>query len=602
VIPDAKIAEIRERADIAEVIGEYVTLRRAGSNLKGICPFHPDTDPSFNVNPARQFFYCFGCGASGDIFGFVQRMEGIDFQESARQLAGRYGIELPKQPISSQARTQAERAREASLRRRHVLEQAALFFEAKLRSAQGSSARELLKSRGIDAQTTKKFRLGYAPDSWSSLIDHFAAQNVSQKELEVAGLVIERKGGGYYDRFRHRLMFTYMDPTGQPIAFSGRMIEKSDERQAKYMNSPETPEYTKGKVLFGLHQARVPLSKSGEAVLVEGNFDVVSLSQAGIENVVSPLGTALTAEQAGLLRRRVERVIVMFDGDDAGRAASARAFPILANAGLASYIVPLPNGEDPDSFVRRKGAGALMELLGRRAGLLDQIIHDSASACDGSAQDAARRIQGLRPLLGILKNMEADIYKEQIAVAFGVDRRTVFKWLRGSDLGDRASVKKKGDKELPGHVEERELLGLLLDFPEFYEEAAADGTLAMVFSPQLKALLAEIGNRMKRKESFVGDLVARANGCDTGSWLAERAMVRCYQDRDKARSALEEIRVKLKKTHLKKKIDELEKLIYLANSKGDDMRVLELSKEKAILQKEGTINLNKLFDVNTAKA
>jgi DNA primase len=576
LFPDSKIAEIRERADIAEIIGEYVTLRRAGSNLKGVCPFHADSDPSFNVNPARQFFHCFGCGASGDVFSFVSRIEGIDFTESLRRLAGRYGVSLPTPKVSEKSRTQAEQANQARKRRFFILEQAARFYEERLKTPQGAIAREALQARGVDDDTAARFRLGYAPDAWSGLIDFFSRQQVSPRELEAVGLALPRKSGnGYYDRFRNRLMFTVTDPSGRPIAFSGRALSREEaERGAKYINSPETEEYKKGHVLYGLHQARVPLSKSGEAIIVEGNFDVVSLSGVGIENVVAPLGTALTQEQAMLLRRRVERVVVLFDGDDAGRKAAARAFPVLAKAAIASYTAALPANEDPDSLVRRQG----------REGVL-KIIADTVTACDGSAQDKARRIEKLKPFVDALPSMvEKDLYRGRIAEAFGVGEQIVFRALGGSwrPMGDVPPDRTR--KAPPGKSEERELIGLLLDFPNLFEKVQAEGTLHLFSTPSLKRIAERMATLSGSQEASVAELIDAADDSAVGTWLAERAMVCLYDDKEKALRALDEIGSKLTRKPIKDQIKELDQQIRLASSNGDDTRVLELSRKKADLQ------------------
>lgn len=588
MIPDAKVSEIRERMDIVEVIGEYVTLRRAGANLKGVCPFHADSDPSFNVNPARQFFHCFGCGASGDLFGFVMRMEGISFTEAARRLAARAGVTLPEPSKSPQARTQEEARQEARKRRRFVLEEAAAFFETQLQTAAGKRAREAIAARGISEEVAARYRLGYAPDAWSSLLDHMGPKRISPKELETVGLVLQRKGGsGCYDRFRDRLMFTITDPGGQPIAFSGRALNPDEAaRGAKYINSPETEEYTKGKVLFGLHQARVAMSKSQEAILVEGNFDVVSLAEAGIENVVAPLGTALTSEQALLLRRRVERVVLMFDGDEAGRKASTRAFPILANAGLASYSVPLPSGEDPDSLVRTKGADEVVAMIEKKSGLLDQIIQLTAATCDGSLQDKARKIEKLKPFIHALgTRMEMDLYRGRIAALFNVDERVVFRALSATPPPpDAGSGDASGPLPLPGRLEERELVGLLLDFPDFYTQAEARGVLEYISSPSLRRVIERIGFLLERRESSVAELQNAAGDPRTARWLGERAMVCLYTEKEKANQAFEEVSKKLGKRPIREQIKELDQQIRLASAAGDDARVLELSRKKADLQ------------------
>jgi DNA primase len=607
LIPDTKIAEIRERADIAEVVGEYVTLRRAGSNLKGVCPFHADKDPSFNVNPARQFYHCFGCAASGDVFSFLQRMEGIGFTEAATRLANRYNITLPERPISKEARSREERRREATRRRRYILAEAEKFFVEMLATPAGEAGRRLIADRGIDTATVEKYHLGYAPESWSALIDHMSKARVGPAELEEVGLVKARRtGDGYYDFFRHRLIFSVSDPAGQPIAFSGRALaDGKDDIGAKYINTKETPEYTKGKTLYGLHQARVPLSKSGEAVLVEGNFDVIAMAQAGVENVVAPLGTAMTREQAVLLRNRVERVIVMFDGDDAGRKAAAKTFPLLAGAGLASYVVLLPRGEDPDSYVREKGPEAVNTLLSKRTGLLDQIISGSAAGSDGSAQDTARRISNLKPYFDLLRTpMEADLYRQKAASAFGVDLDTVFRFFRGGPALSSSATSQNdgGDAPLPGRVEERELVGLLLDNPDICEQVVNGGIVSMVSTPAFRTLINEMISRIERKESSIAELVSQADGDPIGPWFAKRALVCLYPETEKAEKALKDIGKKLAKTHLKGEIVELEKQIQLANAQGNDALVLELSRKKTNLQRDSEIGKLVSFDENTAKA
>jgi DNA primase len=588
VIPEAKIAEIRERADIAEVIGDYVTLKRAGVNLKGVCPFHADTDPSFNVNPDRQFFHCFGCGASGDVFTFVQRIEGLQFTETVERLAKRFGIELPERRMDPAARSAEERARQATRRRRTILEEAAQFFEAQLVSPAARGARELLGERGIDEETAREFRLGYAPDSWQSLLDHLGAKRIAPREVEQVGLALPRKSGsGYYDRFRNRLVFTVADPSGNPIAFSARALP-GDDTGAKYINSPETPEFTKGKVLYGLHQARVHLSKTREAVLVEGNFDVVSLARAGVGNVVAPLGTALTEDQAAILRRRVERVVVMFDGDSAGRTAAARAFPVLARAGLAAYTAPLPEGEDPDSLVRAGGKAAVEQLLEAKRGLLDEIIDSSAAACDGTAQDAARRIEKLGKFVGAVRSpMEQDLYRQRVADAFGVEPRTVFRYMRGGPRQDRSRPREAADLGPPGRGEERELIGILLDQPGLFERAIASGLLALIENPGLKAIADELALKHRRKDSLIADMMTGGGGGDPAiAWLAERAMHNLYTDSEQAEKALTEVGTRLSQAALTERIREIERQIKLAHSSGDETRILELQREKTEIQRE----------------
>lgn len=591
MIPDAKIAEIRERADIVEVIGEYVALKRAGVNYKGVCPFHADSDPSFNVNPARQFFHCFGCSASGDVFGFLQRVDGLEFMEAVERLAAKYGVELPKQQVSAAARSAEERAREATRRRRLVLEEATAFYEAQLATPAAAVAKKMLADRGIDDATAARYRLGYAPDAWDGLLEHLRAKRISPREAEEVGLAIPRKtGSGYYDRFRNRLVFTVTDPAGHPIAFSARSLGAGDADGAKYVNSPETPEYHKGRVLFGLHEARVAMSKAREAILVEGNFDVLSLARAGVENVVAPLGTALTEEHAALLRRRVEAVVVVFDGDRAGRAAAARAFPMLARAGLASYYVRLPDGEDPDSLVRKSGAEAAREILSARRGLLDEIIRASAEAADGTVQDAARRIGKLRDFVYAVKEpMERDMYLQRIAESFSVEPSFVFKHLRspGAEAAEPSlRSARAGAGEPLGNPEDQELVGLLLDLPELCAEASASGAIGLLADPELRRIAEELAVKQRRKESLVAELMAGTEQSPAVTWLARRGMQRLFVDEAKGAQALQEIFRKMKKRRVDAEIKLIKQEIRKAHTSGDDQKVLGLQRQKTELEKE----------------
>ncbi len=606
MIPDTKISEIRERIDIAEVIGDYLTLHKAGANLKGVCPFHADSDPSFNINPSRGFFHCFGCGTSGDVFAFLMKIEGIDFTDAATRLAGRAGVVLPEMPKNAEAKSREEKILSEQKRRFYVLEFATSFFEQALFEDNALLAREELKKRGISEETRSRFRLGYAPNAWSALCDHASLKQISLRDLESVGLIVPKKSGnGFYDRFRNRLMFPITDSTGRPIAFSGRALSQEEaDLGAKYINSPETPEYKKGKVLFGLHQARVALSKYKEAVLVEGNFDVISLSQAGIENVVAPLGTALTEEQTLLLKRRVESVTVLFDGDSAGRKAAARAFPILAKAGLAAYGALLPPGEDPDSLVRKEGLETIQKYLQEKMGLFDQIINDTVAASDGSLQDKARRVEKLKPFLSALcSSLEIDLYRKKISDLFGIDPSAVFK-ATGGFIGrsEQLAVKDLNSQTIPGRIAERELMGLLLDCPEIIPRASKEKVLEYVTEPAFHRSLVCMINLYEKKEFAVARIVDAAEDLLVQRWLSERAMICLYKDIDKANMAFDEILEQLAKKPISEKIKELDYKIRIANAEGDDIRVLELSRKKADLVKSSFNSINSVskFDLGTS--
>lgn len=358
-IPRDKVDEIQAAADIVEVAADYVDrLKKRGSNYMGLCPFHQEKTPSFSVDPDKNLFYCFGCQKGGNIFTLVQELEGVRFPEAARMLAERFGVPLPEEAgPSAEAASEVESIY-------HALRFAARFFYRQLtQTEQGQPALDYLKGRGFEPETIKRFGLGYAPDRWDALLEAAKEEHIAPEMLEKAGLVIERKSGdGYYDRYRGRVIFPLFSHVGKVLGFAGRILD-GDSDQPKYINSPETRVYHKSKVLYGLHQAKQEIRRTEEALLVEGYTDVITLHQAGIEQAVASSGTALTREQVRTLSRYAERIILLYDADEAGGNAALRGIDRVLEEGLAAYAVQLPEGEDPDTYVREEGAEAFQKYL-----------------------------------------------------------------------------------------------------------------------------------------------------------------------------------------------------------------------------------------------
>jgi DNA primase len=358
---DDKIEEVRSRADIVEIVGAHVRLRRAGRNFVGLCPFHNEKTPSFSVNAERGFFHCFGCGVGGSVFNFITRVEGLTFPEAVRSLAKKYGVNLPEHDVAGPAAGEREAMLKAS-------EVASEFFAHVLwNTTDGAMARDYLKSRGISVETARAFMIGYAPSRPASLAKALEKRGLRDAGIKV-GLV--KKDGNVaigaetYDMFRGRVMFPIRDAQGRAIAFGGRVL---DARLPKYINSPESPLYSKARTLYGLFEARQAISSSASsgkdrAILVEGYFDVIALWQAGFKEAVAGCGTALTVEQLRVMSRYTKNVIACFDGDAAGRKASMRALEIFLQAGLLGRGIFIPSGFDPDTFVRERGAAAFAEL------------------------------------------------------------------------------------------------------------------------------------------------------------------------------------------------------------------------------------------------
>ena len=354
MIPDATIHQIQDRLDIVEVISGYITTRRAGRNFKANCPFHGEKTPSFMVSPDKQIFHCFGCGVGGNVFGFVMKIEKKDFREAVEMLAERAGVEIPKDlsvDPKAEARTQG-------LFLAHT-KAAEFYHQFLLSKKEADRARDYLEKRGLSRDTIVHFKLGFAPESWDSF--YLSVKNdLADALLEKTGLVIAKKEGGFYDRFRNRILFPILDSKGACIAFGGRVM---DETLPKYLNSPETEIYSKGRNLYGLFQARKAIRETDAVVVVEGYMDLISCHQGGVENVVASLGTALTSEQARLLKRHTKNVFIVYDADKAGESATLRGLEIFIEEGMEVKIVRLPQGEDPDSFVRKNGGKGFRDAL-----------------------------------------------------------------------------------------------------------------------------------------------------------------------------------------------------------------------------------------------
>lgn len=509
------ISLVRDRTDIVAVVTESVpSLKKRGRRFVGLCPFHKEKTPSFHVNPDLGLYHCFGCKESGDAFRFLERAEGYTFTEAVRALAERAGIAIEEDRDSSP--TDAQRHKKERDALYGAVQVAATWFELQLREhPHRSYAMSELARRGLDpsSEIAKAFRLGYAPSGWDGLVLFLKKQGISPAVAEAVGLIVPRSSGsGYYDRFRHRLMFAVQDAQGRVVAFSGRALPPTEasgddvrdvshelpkDVAPKYINSPESPIYVKGATLFGLWQARHAIRQSGRALLVEGNFDTVSLHARGFQNVVAPLGTSFTLDQAKLLRRYAVDVTLLFDGDGAGRKAVRAAEDPCEEAGLETKVALLPERIDPDEFVRSRGPSALQDIVSRSRGLLEYLIDveldDSFSAAD--LRERAGRIERVAALLtrqkdpvvrGMLKAY-ADYAASRLDLvrsapnAFGALERKVVTAARAARVSvyprpSEARVKHRA----PGYEERKAIVGALLDFPVLVDDFEVRASLGFL--------------------------------------------------------------------------------------------------------------------------
>jgi len=407
------IQTVRDRVDLVELVGQYVPLRRVGSRFVARCPFHQERTPSFSVSSEQGVYHCFGCKASGDAFRFYAEMEGLTFPEALRALAERVGVEVPETRDPERV-AEDRRQRDVSERLYAVCEAAAVYFERCLVDEAvpfSALARLSLVERGISDEVAKDFRLGYAPARWDGLAEHLRAQRMSPADAELAGLLMPGRGGGSYDRFRHRLMFPVLDKGGRVVAFSGRILPSSEEiaegvvpeDAGKYINSPETPLYRKGELLFGLANAKMAIRQRQEAILVEGNFDVVQMHQHGFAETVAPLGTSFTEPQARLLRRFAETVVLVFDGDEAGRKAARAAHAVCAKAGLAARVGVMPGKLDPDTFLRStepgRGLEAMQALVKQGETIGEWLIRDAAAFAGDNLHGRLAALRAVAPVI-----------------------------------------------------------------------------------------------------------------------------------------------------------------------------------------------------------
>src|SRR6266576_2090269 len=414
-IPSETIEQIAAANDIVEVIGSYFPLKRAGANFKALCPFHQEKTPSFTVSPQRQTFHCFGCGVGGSVFRFVMDYEHVDFPSAVRKLAARVGITLIEERGSSGAEDRQHEARRTLLQLQG--EAAAWFHENLIRKEFAEPARKYLKERGITAEIAKRWRLGYAPDEWDAFGSWARARGYDQQTLITSGLVKTKEdadgapGQRSYDRFRGRIMFPICNDIGEVIAFSGRLL-KDEKGAAKYLNSPETPLFRKGNVLFGLDKTKRALIEANCAIVCEGQIDLISLFEAGITNVVAPQGTAFTEGQARILKRFVNEVVLCFDADTAGQKAAERSLDALLQNDLIVRVAEMPMGEDPDSLVRREGKEAFESRIAEARDFFDYWIEREVANVDLNSLSA--KIEVARKLAETVSHVHDPVMRGEV--------------------------------------------------------------------------------------------------------------------------------------------------------------------------------------------
>ncbi len=588
---------VREAADIVQVIGECVELKKTGTRFTGLCPFHAEKTPSFSVNPQGQFFHCFGCGESGDVFSFMMKYHHLTFPDALKDLAKRYQIELPERQLSD-----ADRAR---MRKREQLYQinreAADIYHAFLtESDQAAAARQYLQDRGVPTAVADKYRLGYTPPpeiaGWKFITSRLQAKKLSVVAVEQAGLAVKKESGGYYDRFRDRVLFPIYDLSGREVAFGGRIL---GEGKPKYMNSPESMIFDKSRLLFGLYQHRESIRKSRRAIVVEGNFDLLLLAVHGIDNVVAPLGTALTRSHIKSLRGYCDEVVLLFDGDSAGLKAARRSIPFFLAEQVEGKVALLPDGHDPDSLVREKGADAILHLVDN-ARPLAEFVFAALVQEYGLTLSGKNRI--MQELAGLIRDASDPVQRELMVVHFseklGVSPARFnagVPQIRRSD-SEPAGAGLCSFSSLPR--KQRQLADFLVLYPEFLEELQQGGLEEVICEPALLELINCLQQLATEGDFMPEQLLSMLSGQGERQYIADLLMRGPAEDPDneqQGRELCDELLAWLKTVQRQKDGASLQEQIRQAQQAGETELLLELLRKKQDFLKKNEINADNLL-------
>lgn len=588
--PQTFIDDLRRQADIVRIVQDYVTLKKAGANWVARCPFHKETKPSFSVNPAKEIFYCFGCQKGGSVFNFVMEIERVPFPEAIKIVADKSGVPLPK--LVDDSRFEA-RKRESD----QVIElnQWALqWWQDQLQSKAATSVRQYLKQRGLTEETAQAFKLGFAPDSWEALSTHLRQKGASQEQLERSGLVVKKDEGGSYDRFRGRLIFPVFDAQGKPIAFGGRTLDP--EGEPKYLNSPETSAYTKGRHLYGLHLTRDEIRRQGFAILVEGYLDLIVPYQFGVKNLVASLGTALTPEQVKLIARFARKVVVNYDGDRAGVQAAKRAIETILAEDIEVKVLVLPDNADPDDFIRKHGVTEYQQRRSKAQPHIQFVIDQAVR--DRNLHNPADKAAAVEETLPFVRAVRGRIQRrEYFDIAMDAlrvqpdQRRELWQRTRGAagDASRQVGIQQIIVQPLRPTVAEEKLLELLLGSEELrkivlprLESTDSEG---LATAPIFRAL-GKL-NEDEREVSFDSLSAETADEPSASELLARLMLTEPIENFDEAMAQADSCLNALRLMKLDRQIDELSSEVAEAERAGEaekrdrlSLQLLELSKQR----------------------
>lgn len=577
-IPENILEQIQSRSDIVEVISRYIPLQKAGRNYRAPCPFHHEKTPSFIVSPDKQIYHCFGCGAGGNVFSFVMKYENLEFPEAVEMLGEKAGIRIPR------SGTQNKELSSLAIQLYKINELAVSFFQETL--ARNQAARDYLASRGISEETVKKFKIGYAPDSWDSLLNFFKKKNIEGAILEKAGLVISNEKGGHYDRFRKRVMFPIFDLKDRVLGFGGRVLDSS---LPKYMNSPETYIYSKGRHLYGLNFSRDSIKKQGHALIVEGYLDFIIPYQALAKNIIATLGTALTIDQVKLLKRFANTVIMVYDPDEAGEAASLRNMDMFIGEGVNVYIAELPSGFDPDNYIRKFGTDDFIKLTKSSKNLFDYKLSKLSARFDIRSAHGKASIAGeMLPTISRIENavLRSNLVKK-LAEKLSVDEESIRTELKKvkPDYSVRAYNVTPVEAKKDAKSAEKMVLALLLEGDTFVRRAKGSLSLDEFKDSLVRDVIKAIYDLSGEEKNITAVRLMNHfdNNEDAADLISEVVnLSETLKDKEKI---LSDCIAKIKKDVVKDRLSRLQDEIRAAHDSNDESLVTKLVGEYSELLK-----------------
>jgi len=575
-IPEEKISEILNTSDIVDVISESVILKKAGTNYFGLCPFHSEKTPSFSVNPGKQIFHCFGCSAGGNVLSYLIKYHGISFPEAVKMAARKYNIEIDNSTVNPSVKKELE-IKEGLFRINQTV--MGYYHDFLKKSQQAESARNYLNKRRISEDIIQEFKLGFSPESWDTIVRFFKKNKVSNKNATQSGLVLERKQKqGLYDRFRNRIIFPIFDINMQVAGFGGRVM---DDGMPKYLNSPETPVYFKGRILYGLHMAKQFCRQQGFVYIVEGYFDFLSLYQQGIKNVVASLGTALTSDHVRVLKGYATKMVLEFDSDTAGINAAKRSIKIFLQEGVDIRILVLPDGNDPDSYVVTHGREAFIELASNAKTVMQFLLKVSIDTHGFSVEGRIKILEDMKQHLILIQDSALrSLHVKDLAETLKIDEKAVLEKVKEYYLDNSVSIldycKREGNK-LESDRREEQIISMMLNYPETISLIKSRDVTKYFYSEKLKHIAMKILSIDPDNNAFITCVMAKMENPEDQELLASYAIDDFFSEQDIHQTALSLIN-RIIRVRVKQENTLTNRII--SAEKGCDSELIELLRKK----------------------